>query len=325
MIRINPKITEKLASFTYNFLINTVWLKSYGNIGKLWWKLWRKCNDQFSCPVDTNIHGYPVKVNYGYTYPINSRLYSQYNNPLIELVQKNFLLRKSPITLIDVGAAVGDTIFLVYSNCPGMIKEFYCFDGDPEFFDYLKSNLSCFPEGKLFNVLLSASDGLEKQLVRTHPGTASAQGEKKTNSVTLDSILLEANLETIDLLKIDVDGFDGKILLGSKKSLLKYKPSLIFEWHPLLCKQTGNSWTEHFEFLTDLGWDRFIWFNKYGEFSHFMVGYNRETIDLIAEHCLSSKVFDDWHYDVIALHNNSELSPVALADSIYSKQRKSHY
>jgi FkbM family methyltransferase len=320
----NPKIKEKLASLTYNFLINTVGLTSYRHLDKLWWKLWNRNLYRFSCPVNTNLHGYPARVNYGYTYPVNARLFPQYNNPLVELVQKNYSLRKSPITLIDVGAAVGDTIFLVYSNCPAMIKEFYCFDGDPEFFEYLQNNLSCFPEGKLFNVLLSSSEGFEKELIRTHRGTASAQGEKKINSVTLDSILY-ADLEAIDLLKIDVDGFDGKILLGTQKSLLKYQPSVIFEWHPLLCEKTGNSWTDHFECLTDCGYNQFIWFNKYGEFSHFMVGYNQETISLTAQHCLSSKVFDDWHYDVIALPNNSELSPVALADSAYSKKRRSHY
>ena len=82
-------------------------------------------------------------------------------------------------------------------------------------------------------------------MLRTHKGTASAQGNSKTSAVTLDSLISLINPDAIDLIKIDVDGFDGKVLLGAKGILRRYSPAVIFEWHPALCKQTGNNWTDH--------------------------------------------------------------------------------
>jgi methyltransferase, FkbM family len=314
------------ATILYNLLIKLVWLKKTKITNRLWDRAWAYSCKKSSKPVTTTIHDTKVIVNNGYTYPVYSRIFPEFNNPLIELVYQSFKTRQEPITLIDIGAAVGDTILLLNANCPDMIGGFFSIDGDQEFYGYLQKNLQFLSRGELILSLLSSNDGYERELVRTHKGTASAQGARKVESATLDSIISKFNPSHIDVLKIDVDGFDGRVLSGSRDIITKHKPAIIFEWHPILCQQTENSFLEAFEVLQGLGYSKYIWFTKYGHFSHFMNLFDVEGIKTLADLCIQNRFHPDWHYDVISLHEDgSAISPIALAEMNYARQKVSQY
>jgi len=316
---------NRAASILYNGLVRSQWLGRYPYVSRLWQSAWRHSCRLLSVPVRTTIHGRKVIVNYGHTYPLTSRRYRTFNNPLVELVFQTYSVKKRPITLVDVGANIGDTILLVESNCPGMIEEFVCVDADPEFFAYLQNNLGGLHYGKLLLALLSSTNCMERTLVRTHAGTASAQGVEKTSSITLDSVLVDAGVRHVDVLKTDVDGLDGRVLLGAEEILQKYRPAVVFEWHPLLCRRTSRNWTDHFDALERSGYTRFIWFTKYGDFSHYTALGERTSIGMLAELCLRDQAFFDWHYDVVALTQDIEISHLSLAELAYAKARKSSH
>jgi FkbM family methyltransferase len=199
-------------------------------------------------------------------------------------------------------------------------------EADPEYFAYLRQNLSYFKKGKFFQVMLASPDGVAQALRRTPGGTASAQGGTAVAASTLDSVLLDSGLQRLDLLKTDVDGMDGQVLLGARRMLERHQPCVIFEWHPGLCRQTANNWTDHFEALAACGYAQFVWFDKYGRFSHFMAGYDRNSTGWLAELCLrNSEVYYDWHYDVIGLPPSCSISPIALAESDFARARRSGY
>jgi FkbM family methyltransferase len=316
---------NSLASLIYSVLLRTVWLDNHRHTTKLWQKAWRRTCNLFSCSVRTRIHSRPVILNYGHTYPVYSRKFSTLNNPLIELVYQSYSSKGEAITFLDVGANIGDSVLLLDSNCPNMMKGFCCIEGDPEFFGYLQANLRFLDNGIFVSALLSATDGTAKELIRTQGGTSSAQGAKRIQTTTLDAILSNLHLAHFDVIKIDVEGLDGQVIRGAKEFLQSQRPALIFEWHPILCSKTGNSWTDHFQALTDYGYTRFVWFTKFGCFSHFTRSCDSESIDALARLCLQSQVLYDWHYDVIALHNDSPISDVALADLGFARNRKSIY
>jgi FkbM family methyltransferase len=313
-----------LPSFVYNLLIYTSNFRN-PRLVDFWQFAWKKSCEIYKGPVRTTIHGKKVIVNFGYTYPIYSRRFPKLNNPLIELVFQAYKAKHKPIIFADIGAAIGDTALLVNSNCPGMIQKLYCVEGDPEFFMYLESNLSHMKYCKCFMALLSSTQGEERALLRTHSGSASAQGDKHIPAVTLDSVLLQPSMDPIDVLKIDLDGLDGKVMVGSSKLIKQHFPAIIFEWHPGLCKITDNNWTDHFEVPFNYGYNRFVWFTKFGDFSHFMMGYNRTDIDSLAELCIRDCFEKDWHYDVIALHENSQISIIDLAELNYIHSRRYKY
>jgi hypothetical protein len=161
--------------------------------------------------------------------------------------------------------------------------------------------------------MLSDRPGQERSLVRTHPGTASAQGTHPTEATTLDLLADQAGLVP-DVIKVDTDGFDGKVLAGATGLLSRDRPAVIFEWHPLLCHATNNNWWLAFEVLAASGYDEFVWFTKYGAFSHIDHGYSRSKLQTLADMCLQGRGPDpDWHYDVVALPRGSTVDPAALA------------
>ena len=165
-----------LSTLIYNLMIYSSRFCKWNIFSRIWNKMWGFLCKSLVYDVTTRIHGKWVKVNFGYPYPLIARQYPLFNNPLIDLVFQLYAEKKSKISIIDVGAGIGDTVLMLEANCPGMVTEFYCIEGDKEFFCHLQKNLEKFSNTKLFNSLLSSTCGEEKTLLRTHKGTASAQG-----------------------------------------------------------------------------------------------------------------------------------------------------
>lgn len=314
-----------IASLAYNGLVRLARLDNHPRTSRYWRKAWQISCKLFAGPTRTRIHGQPVILNYGHTYPVFSRRFPEFNNPLIELVYQAHAAAQRPVVLIDIGANIGDTVIMLNANCPGMIDQFYCVEGDTEFFAYLRQNTGGMPNVRLLHTLLAAEAGYEGDLVQIHPGTASVRSDRQRQAVRLDDTLAAIGARPADILKVDVDGFDGQVLLGSQRLLERDQPAVIFEWHPELCRAAGNNWIDHFDALEEYGYHQFIWYSKFGRWSHLMAGIDRPTIDLLADLCLRSRAYYDWHYDVIALPPDSPLAPLALAELGYARRRPSRY
>jgi len=259
-------------------------------------------------------------------YPFFSRRFKTYNNPLVQLSYLTYKAKQHKINVVDIGAATGDTILLIMKNCPEMINNFYCIEGDTEFFKYLRLNLEKYRNGILINELISDED--EKQineLIKIHLGTASSIGNKAVQSNSLDTILMKNNIDSIDLLKVDVDGLDGLILKGAKKIITLYHPNIIFEWHPIQYKKTNNDIMLPFQILKECGYSKFIWYDKYGNFSHYDFGPNFNNLEALSLLCLNNIHEYDWHYDVIAISNATDVSLIELAEMFYAKNKLSNY
>jgi FkbM family methyltransferase len=313
-----------LATLLYSLFVHTVWLQRRRLTSRLWFKLWNKSSALFSTSVTTRIHGRRVRVNYGFPYPIIVRQFPLFNNPLIELVFQKYLQKQSTVNIIDIGASVGDTVLLLSANCVGMVGDVFCVEGDAEFCSYLHHNLKFYHNKTIVNVLLSSEDASMPSLVRTHSGTASSLGTTAAPSTSLDTLLLQER-RSWDIIKIDVDGFDGKVLEGARNTLARSKPEIIFEWHPLLCERTQNNWHSHFDTLFSCGYTRFIFFTKFGDFSHFMIGRDSASIEALAKFSMQSKSYEDWHYDVIALHQSSTVDQNILSDCAFARSKQSRF
>jgi FkbM family methyltransferase len=312
-----------VASYLYKFCI-----KNANKRGTYYWeKIWKKFvvpNSGKSSLI--TIHNKQCHVPIGYMYPIFARNFKQYNNPLLELAFETYQNKKKRINIIDVGAAIGDTIALIEANIPNVIEKGICIDGDKQFFSFLERNFKDRKDILCVQALLSDSSSIkENELIRTHLGTASAQGVNKQLAKTLDELSHEHNFPKIDLLKIDVDGFDGKVLNGSKNLISKDKPNIIFEWHPILYEKTKNDPFTPFKVLNTLQYSNFIFYTKYGSFSHLMVDVNIAELKFLVALCLGNKHDFDWHYDVIAIPDISTINLQSLAELSFSKNAKSKY
>jgi len=313
------------SSFFYGLLVKLTFLRRRRYTAWIWRALNALGARSSTDIVSTTIHGKKVLVNFGYPYPFIARMIATFNDPLVELIYQRYRAQKRPLNLVDVGASIGDTVLLAFANCPGMIQQVYSIEGEEGFFRLLQQNMQNFNNVRIFRQMLSSEEGTGKSLVRHHAGTASSTGEGIAGTSTLDTLSKKEEFGEIDILKIDVDGYDGRVLQGAMKLLRKNSADVMFEWHPGLCRKAGNNPQTHFEVLSRLGYSTFVFFNKLGEFSNFMTGFDKASIDHLEEYCSADGAPDDWHYDVIALHKKSAIRPSALAITQYARKKPSPF
>ena len=264
------------------------------------------------------VHGYPALLNPGNIYPFIIQDLPLFNAPLVELVFQAFSAKGGTLRFVDVGAATGDTVLLLKQKCPDMIDEFICIEGDAEFFKLLSRNMAQFEDVRSVQTVLSREPMQIRSLVKHHPGTAAAMGDSFITAVPLDDVE-EIQALPIDVLKIDVDGFDGAVLSGSKATIISDNPVVIFEWHPKLIIVTGNDPAEAFTVLAECGYKRFLWFDNMGPFSHFSGAATPGSLEKTVKYLLDVNHRRDEHFDVIALPNSTIIDDVALAESAYSR------
>lgn len=72
-----------------------------------------------------------------------------------------------------------------------------------------------------------------------HLGTGKAT--RGARAVALDDLVHELGLKRIDLIKLDVDGWEMEVLRGARATLGKLKPSIVFEVAPYTLEERGYS------------------------------------------------------------------------------------
>lgn len=106
---------------------------------------------------------------------------------------------------------------------------------------------------------------------------------------TLDAVVAAEALERVDLLKIDVEGFEAQVIEGARATIARYRPRLIVEWHSSFFKDRPEAAQALHGLLT-------------GE-----LGYRLRRID--ADGTLRPVGFADLmafeHSDIIAQHEDS--------------------
>lgn len=87
-------------------------------------------------------------------------------------------------------------------------------------------------------------------------------GKLTFRTCTLDSY----ELEQVDLIKIDVQGADLRVLDGARNTIRKYRPIVVFEYSPDAARLHGDSQAWFMEFfaaldykVTEVGGDNYSW------------------------------------------------------------------
>lgn len=86
--------------------------------------------------------------------------------------------------------------------------------------------------------------------------TANEATENALHTITIDDYVAQNNVGEVNLLMIDVEGSEIKVLEGAKEMLQKHKPVVVFETHSLY-----NDWSNGLEnsdsvkLMTDLGYE----------------------------------------------------------------------
>ena len=142
---------------------------------------------------------------------------------------------------VDVGANIGTWSIEMAKH----FNKVYSFEIYPPTFECLKKNIEERNlENKIFINLCGLGDKRERVSLmndeKIHNTVASLaisyKGELKYDVLTLDDF----TFEDLNFLKIDVEGYEAKVLIGGKKTITKFKPIILLEYKERKAKFFGG-------------------------------------------------------------------------------------
>ena len=177
-----------------------------------------------------------------------------------------FLLIKSDSIMIDIGANIG-TVAL-HAAATAKNGKVYAFEPDSDNYAALRQNImlndfeniipirkalgEASAQTKLFKV-----NRFNNGMNRILPDNSSFRDFETIEVNTLDKEVEQWKPDRIDLIKIDVEGYELHVLRGASATLRKFHPLLVVEVVDVNLKNNGHSSTAILEFLKPFGY-RFI-------------------------------------------------------------------
>ena len=139
--------------------------------------------------------------------------------------------------VIDIGAHIG--IFALFAVSTGLATRVLCFEPFPPNFHLLNKNIRANRLAGVQAFPLAVLDRPGKNIlyspdpVNTGAHSFFLEGLQGTvvNTITLEDVFASNNVERCDLLKIDAEGSEYRILMGTPKSVLERINSIALEYH----------------------------------------------------------------------------------------------
>lgn len=293
----------------------------------------RKFLLRFCDPVITaTFRGLRLTMPFSHTIFINQKLYPHYDMRL-QAIAQYICAKDGRLAMIDVGANIGDTVVLSLSD-QASNASYLLIEGERSYADLIYTNLSHnlrslhklpSPDSyaiyttnsaldstggggdhKLFYIyttFLGQSDSCEKYAMSLQDGSGKLVASSTSSSITtLDHIIQQTNF-TPNFIKIDTDGFDFKVLRGARATISAFMPNLYFEWSLSHLLEQGESPTSIFPMLRDLGYEKLVIFDNFGDLLCVLDSTDRLNLSLLMGYTNTSKQIH--YYDVLAIHRAS--------------------
>jgi FkbM family methyltransferase len=161
---------------------------------------------------------------------------------------------KSRRTAVDAGAHVGIWTRLMAADFASVLA----FEPNRENFACLQQNSLALGNTAVIRCALGASSDKAALAMPEHgnSGMWHLVPGLDLNIRALDGL----ELTDVDLLKIDVEGFEGQVLLGARQTITASKPVVVFENNGVGQKYYGAAWVDPKPILKSLGYKlRFHW------------------------------------------------------------------
>lgn len=194
----------------------------------------------------------------------------------VKTYSENFNLRN----IVDAGSNFGYHSLLFSQFVNGSV---YSFEPQPQNFTLLQKNINLNNTINIFSFeyALSDKDTKSKLPIISNNYQNSNMGNFTINELTsnfyvkIESRLLDSfNFNNIDLIKLDVQGWEKKVLEGSRKTIAEYKPILIVELEDFQLEKANIDSGNLINYLNEIGYDIYFLEYKYPS-DHVCVHYDK--------------------------------------------------
>lgn len=154
-----------------------------------------------------------------------------------EMVKLFHVLAANSKVTLDIGANIGCTAILFSA----LSEWVYAFEPSPTTFAYLERNVLNSRRNNVFAHNIEVGDSPGKYTLAFSPAnrsggfvtgvTQGSAGHTVEEIVIrpLDEVVSSLGLEHVDFIKIDVEGFEGRVLSSAKNTLLSSRPTVVLE------------------------------------------------------------------------------------------------
>lgn len=179
------------------------------------------------------------------------------------------------LVVVDVGANVGIHT-IVMAKRVGLAGQVFSFEPNPIIFNRLLENTKLNNFTNIVPLKYALSDKHSSMILHAFRDGLSRQGmagfytnvpenecvDVLVDVVTFDSLVETLNIKQVDFMKIDTEGNDFKVLLGMQKSIIYFKPEIIFEYSRDQWDYSGHTWEDALEFFANLNYSLYTITNK---------------------------------------------------------------
>lgn len=149
---------------------------------------------------------------------------------------------------VDVGANIGTLIWQLADKC----KYVHAFEPMPRLNNIIQNSAEYnqFEKLILYNKAVGCTPG--SVLMMDNDNSSVLDGNSTQEGINIEITTLDIelqNVEKIDFIKIDVEGFELEVLKGAVGQLHKHKPLLLVELHPRFLKNYGVDYMAVLDFL----------------------------------------------------------------------------
>ncbi len=255
--------------------------------------------------------------NYSISMPGNNTLsktyvvYPDFNSILGRLAAA--IEKKYPeLTVVDIGANVGDTIAIIKSVIDVPIIGI---EGDDVTYSYLEKNAEQFSKVSIVNTFLGdKKQDVKVELESSGWNTAIIPSENGTKTIsfkTLDEVLSEERYRSaiIKLIKLDIEGFDTIVLRGSYDKIKKDHPVLFFEYNRDIMETINEDGLSTLLSFIDYGYNKIAFFDYRGRLLLVTSIANKAEITYLHEYAIGKNNLLGY-YDICIFHQQDD----SLAD-----------
>jgi FkbM family methyltransferase len=270
--------------------------------------------------VNFSLGAYNLRLPLSHELPFYRRHFADY---AVNLGKVSFYVRQKypELTIIDVGANIGDSVAIVrsYGDLPVL-----CLEGEPGFFQLLKENTVNLSTVEIENTFIGAPGdqvgsidsrgGNAQVLLGSTPGRASI-------CTLSEALSRHPRFATAKLLKIDAEGFDCRIIASETNLLKKTKPILFFEYYPKCSEMVGQKAFPVFATLSSLDYSMILIYQNLGR---YFMSLTLDQLDALQD--LHQFISDlDGYCDVVAFHREDLEIAINLRAAEYaSRALKQH-
>jgi FkbM family methyltransferase len=249
----------------------------------------------------------------------NYKIYPDLNSQLGRLA--GIIFQKYPgMTVIDVGANVGDTISILKSTVDVPVIGI---EGDDVSFNYLQKNVAQFSNVYVIKTFLGEkTQDAKVNMDKTGWNNTlipDAGGDQHISFKSLDDVIMSEGFSNVEtkLLKVDVEGFDTIVLRGATAIIQKNKPVLFFEYNRKSMKMINEEGLPTIMSFAEFGYTKIIFFDHKGTLVLATSMQNNEVITYMQNYISSEKNLLAY-YDICIFHEDDE----EIAEDFLVKERK---